>query len=267
MDSTVFAREVVAGLAALPAAGTRLTASPAPDAWAVDGASGVPEVPTLVEDVRLEVRGRRPAQPELVIGQPAFTGNLHGELPGTPYVLRWVTDRGLHEVTTRYLGRERIGPALLGWRLRVSGPVSRIQRRAHARVPLCTPVEFVVLDDGGEDGNAAGVALVPGITVNLSEGGALAVVAGSVPALQAAVEVRFQLATELFAIPGRVVRHQPVAHRDGGPASGGSPAVRVLRPEERTAVAIAFEHPDEHGDRLRPMLFDYQLRGRRLGVA
>jgi hypothetical protein len=57
------------------------------------------------------------------------------------------------------------------------------------------------------------------------------------------VLVRFVLSDEAFALPGRVVRHQPT-----------------------TSIAVAFHSPNEHGDRIRPLLFAHQLNARRIGV-
>jgi hypothetical protein len=59
------------------------------------------------------------------------------------------------------------------------------------------------------------------------------------------------VAGERFVLAGRVVRHQP-APRQAGFAGLG--------------VAIAFDTPDVHGDRLRPLLFARQLNARRIGV-
>jgi hypothetical protein len=242
-DTTTFAREVLTtGTQALPAAGTRATVSPAPGTWYADDGR-VPEAPTIIEDVQAGLRGRRAAT-ELVVAQPTFAGNLHGELPGTPYVVRWMNGQGVHEVPTGYVGRERLGPLVLGWRLRATGPVSRVQRRAHARVEITLPVQLVVLDDG-EPGREPGVRLLDGVCVNLSEGGILAVIETPLPALRTAVEVRFGLGSQSFALPGSVVRHQAAP----------------------VAVALAFDTPDAHGDRLRPLLFAHQLQTRRLGVA
>lgn len=247
---TVFAREVVSGgLSALPPVNARLSVSP------LSGAEGpaygqVVEVPTRVEDLHLRLGDRRPALAELVIAQPVFAGNLQGEFTGAPYLLRWLTERGMHEVTGRYLGRRRVGPALIGWRLGISGPVTRIQRRAHARVAIATPVEVVPVVPAGAVAHACS-----GVTVNVSEGGVLAGLIGpepdAVPAVGADVLVRFAVAGEAFALPGRVVRRQAV------PRPGQEPGV---------AVAVAFDSPDEHGDRLRPLLFAHQLNARRVGV-
>jgi hypothetical protein len=196
--------------------------------------------------------GRRPGPPELVITQPNFPGNLQGETVGTPYVVRWSTERGLHDVTVRYLGRERIGPAVLGWRLRVSGPVTKLQRRAYARVDVAVPVEFAVLAaPGREPARGAGSAtILRGLTVNLSEGGVLATLepAGPLP-LDAPVVLRFDLGGQRFVLSGRIVRVQPAPGRPG-----------------LVGVAVRFDTPDAHGDRLRPLLFARQLNARRLGV-
>jgi hypothetical protein len=258
MTKTVFAREVVAGgLTALPPVNSRLTvvAPPRPDGSAADadGRGRATEVPSRVEDLRLEVTGRRPGPAEVVIAQPAFAGNLEGERPGTVYVLRWVTERGVHEVTGRFVARERIGPALIGWRLQVDGPVSRVQRRAHARVDVSVAIEMAVPDDATRVGRPAGVTLLRGTTVNLSEGGVLALLdwVPSSPREGAAVVVRFAVSGQPFVLTGHVVRVQE-ASRPG--RAGG------------IALAVAFDTPDVHGDKLRPLLFARQLNARRVGV-
>lgn len=250
MTRTMFAREVVSGgPAALPPVTTRVTVTPAGSA-ATPGADHLVEALSLVEDLRLEVTGRRPGPAEIVIARPVFSGDLEAERPGARYVVRWVTDRGVHEVPVRYVSRERIGPVVLGWRLTVTGPVSRIQRRAHARVDLAVPVQVAVLDDSSLDGEAVGVGVLTGRTINLSEGGMLACLNPPVPVLGAAVVVRFEIAEERFVPTGTVVRLQPTS----GPAA-------------RPAVAVQFDRPDAHGDRLRPLLFAHQLHARRLGVS
>lgn len=245
---TVFAREILSGgLTSLPRVNTCLTVSPVTD---LDDAGRAIEIPSRVEDLRLEISGRRPASAELVIAQPMFAGNLVGQTPGTSYLLRWVTDRGIHEVTGRYLSLERIGPALIGWRLRVKGPVSRIQRRAHARVDVNVPIEVVVLPERLPGGVPSGLMVLRGMTVNLSEGGVLACLKGPAPAVGAAVMSRLGLGGETFVLSGRVVRNQVMPGR-----------------RAEAATAIAFDTPDAHGDRLRPLLFAHQLHARRLGVA
>jgi PilZ domain len=234
------AREVLpGGLTALPSVNTRITVSPGADA---DGPGRRSESRTIVEDLRLKV-GRRHASAEVVIAQPSFAGDLHGETPGAGYLLRWTTDRGIHEVAGTYVERERIGPRLIGWRLHVEGPVTRIQRRAHARVDVTVPVH--VLDgDGG---------VVRGYTVNLSEGGVLMSLEMPAPSVGSEIVVRFALGSggsqETFVLGGRVVRQQPTS----GPRAG-------------VFVAVAFDTPDAHGDRLRPHLFAHQLRARQIGL-
>jgi len=255
------AREVVpGGLAALPGLNMRVCVSPVPfDDAGATGFGKVFEAPTRVEDLHLQVTDGRRGTAELVVAQPVFPGDVLGESVGARYLLRWVTERGLHEVTARYVRRERIGPVLIGWRLAVSGPVTRIQRRAHARVTLAVPVE--VEWAGAVDGDDLEPALVAvhGQTVDLSEGGVLTALPtgpGTVlPADGGAVTVRFEVAGERFAPSGRVVRHQPLPWRPGG---GRVPTC---------AVAVAFDAPDAHGDRLRPLLFAHQLHARRVGVA
>lgn len=257
MAQTTVAREVVSGgLTALPGLNARVTVTPV----FADG-SGLPsvtDIPTRVEDVNLRVTDRRSAAAELVVAQPVFPGDVHGESVGARYLVRWLTERGMHEVSARYLGRELVGPALIGWRLGVSGPVTRIQRRAHARVAVAVPVllEPAAPPDGVDvDGGRVPVA---GTTVDVSEGGLFAAVpapAGPaaaprsvVPAVGAAVVVRFELAGERFDLAGRVVRHQAMPD-----------------PQAR-GVAVAFDPPNRHGDRLRPLLFAHQLNARRVGV-
>jgi len=255
MSQGLSVREVVtAGLTALPAVNSRLSLMPV-EGSAATAYGQVVEVPTRVEDLHLQVGDRRGSSTaELVIAQPVFAGNLEAEQVGAQYVLRWLTDRGVHEVTGRYLGRRRVGPVLIGWRMGISGPVTRVQRRAHARVAVTVPVQVELpvppaADDREDVGDAAGSPVVlTGITVNVSEGGLLATLQPSpsgvaVPASGTAVVVRFVLAQEPFDLAGRVVRHQGA---DG--------------------LAVAFDDPNGHGDRLRPLLFAHQLKARRLGV-
>jgi hypothetical protein len=266
MTRTVSAREAVPGglATALPSPGTRLTLSRiAPSAQAAGTATRPVEVPTVLEDLRLDVAGRRPGAAEIVIARPAFTGDLLGETGHDSYLLRWVTDRGKFEVTGRYVSRERIGPVLIGWRLQVTGPVSRTQRRAHARVDVTVPVGIALPDGVPDDGpDPAPGAAWQGWTVNLSEGGVLATLCSPAPPVDAPVRVTFALEGSHFALTGRVVRHQPARTASGGcvPGSVGSDGVA------RVAIAVAFDTPEVHGDRLRPLLFAQQLRARRIGV-
>jgi len=259
MMRSMSVREVVSGgQAALPSLNTRVLVSPHdgaagsgdPGGRRPAGAPGPIAAPSLVEDLRIEMTSRRPGPAEIVIAQPSFPGNLRGESVGAEYVLRWPTDRGVHEVVGRYLGRERIGASLIGWRLRVTGSVSRIQRRAHARVEVALPVELAVLDTTEADATTIGVAVFEGLTVNLSEGGVLANVRPTTPpSVGSAVVVRFELAHQKFVLSGKVVRAQPVPGRVGA-----------------LGVAVQFDTPDAHGDRLRPLLFAHELNARRVGV-
>jgi len=251
-------REVVTGgLSALPPVNSRLSVSPAAGS-AVTAYGQVVEVPTRVEDLHLQVSDRRgSSSAELVIAQPAFAGDLEAEHEGAQYVLRWLNDRGVHEVVGRYLGRRRVGAALIGWRMGISGPVTRVQRRAHARVAVAVPVHVEPVPDGDADADLG--TPWTGITVNVSEGGMLAALPPSTshvagppgPPVGAAVRVAFALAGESFDLVGRVVRRQ-------APATTG--------PAGTAAVAVAFDDPNAHGDRLRPLLFAHQLNARRVGV-
>jgi hypothetical protein len=246
MTAMTFAREVVSGgPAALPRVNTPVTVSPAV------GEAEIPpvEARSRVEDVLLRVAGRRPGPTEVVLARPVFQGDLESEWPGARYVVRWVTERGVHEVPCRYLDRELIGPRVLGWRVAVTGPVSRLQRRAHARVDLAVPIQLTFLTRE-DDRSVVTTAQVNGLTINLSEGGVLAALRPCEPHLSAAVVARFEIARQPFVLAGKVVRVQPVPGRLGGPG-----------------VAVQFDRPDEHGDRLRPLLFAHQLNARRIGVA
>jgi len=191
---------------------------------------------------------RSPSSAELIIAQPEFAGDPESVYVGAEYVLRWLNERGVHEVVGRFLGRRRVGPVLIGWRMGITGPVTRIQRRAHARVAVSVPVEVLPLSADGEvDESAAAPAGWTGLTVDVSEGGVLAALRPAAPvaapAVGSDVEVRFVLSGEPFVLAGRVVRRQTTS-----------------------TIAVAFDSPNVHGDRIRPLLFAHQLKARRIGV-
>jgi len=233
--------------AQLPAINTplRLARRTGDDGGADTGAGARPaEVLTRLEDIRVQVARRRAERAELVVAQPIFRGNLETPPTGTGFVVRWLTDRGLHEVPVSFVLRERIGIAVMGWRLAVSGPVTRTNRRAHVRVDITCPVELAWLPEPA-DGDQPGVTAVRGRTVNVSEGGLLALVDGPRPPVGTTAVARLRLDGELFVLPGTVLRHQDLAR----------PGVDV---HDARAIAMRFDRPAEHGDSIRRHLFRHQ---------
>lgn len=110
----------------------------------------------------------------------------------------------------------------------------RPQDRSYFRAPLAAPVEL--LWDGPDE-----PCHLAGVLVDISEGGLLAAVRGEPPEAGTAVEVR-------LVLDGRELSAAAVVVRRATLASG------------RPAVAVAFDDPDEHGDRIRRVVFELERR-------
>ena len=231
------------------------------------GRNGPAALASRVEDATFHPRTGAPVS--YVIAAPRFAGDAEQLLPGTVCVLHWQTEGGLCTLPAELAAEERERPGLRMWRLIVTGPVTRHNRRRYVRVPWRLPARLVVRRDleflSGdplqaltEAGLAAALADLPdaydAMALNVSEGGLLCVSAGE--ALPAALPLiaRFTLEEVSFELPSSVVWS---TRREGA------------GPTQQAVVesAIAFDDPARHGDALRPLVFRTQLRERRLGLA
>jgi hypothetical protein len=238
-----------------------------------DGTRFAGEVPTRVEDMR---RHRRTDEPlEYHLAAPWYAGDLEEPRPGTECTLQWVTSRGLCMLPCLFEAVEG-PPEMRVWRVRVTGPVRREERRRFVRVPWTVPVELEVCHDldalaavaRGRAERAGLRPLPPGLpekitsqAVNFSEGGLRCL--SPEPALPEALPlvVRFTLDDHFFEASSFVV--WSVVQRQ---AKGSCPARPDVVPELTVESALAFEEPQRHGEILRPLMFAAQLRARRAGL-
>ncbi|MDQ1286462.1 MAG: hypothetical protein QG622_27, partial [Actinomycetota bacterium] len=148
-----------------------------------DGTRFASEVPTRVEDL---TRDRRTGKPlEYRLAAPWFSGDLEEPSEGTECALQWVTPRGLCRLPCAFEAVEGTAGVRV-WRVRVTGPVVRDERRRFVRVPWAVPVELQVCHDLDRVSGAArrraeesGVRplltglpeSVEGQAINFSEGG------------------------------------------------------------------------------------------------
>jgi PilZ domain len=113
-------------------------------------------------DIAVTSRVRRVAASSIYVTPPRdHQGNRVRFELGDLLELSWQAEDGLRSVPTEAIGLGDDG----SWRLQVTGPATRVQRRDAVRAPIGLPVTVIV---GGR------VQLV-GSTVDLSEGGTLCV--------------------------------------------------------------------------------------------
>lgn len=156
----------------------------------------------------------------------------------------WTSPLGQVEyaVTTRPAHRA-YGPV---WLLTPCGPLAQVQKRQYFRADVSLPVivrwrdEPPIASSPGTDDDTQ-PHLLAGVVVDLSEGGLLASIRGTVPPVGAEVESVLRIDGEEIAQAATVVRH--VSFRDG-----------------RTGLALAFADPSLHGDRLRRVAFEAERR-------
>ncbi len=233
------------------------------------------EVASRVEDVLAgpAARAAGHARDLVWVALPRYDGDVEVPERGAACRVSWPTPVGLFELPTDFDGRERVGPVVRAWRLRVRGPALRAQRRRYVRVPWTGPVTVELPgsvsapEPGGcnvppaqlppesgdppEDGEAAAPRALAGTMVDLSEGGIRCLLPP--PALAAGTRIRVVL-----AVAGQVL----------------APAAEVVWTRAATTgigsfaeTGVSFENPEEHGDLLRRVVFTEQLRTRRAGLA
>jgi hypothetical protein len=219
------------------------------------------DVQTRVEDL---VRNRKTGKvTNYLIGVPRFTGDVVLPAPRSLCALNWHTPRGLFMLPTAFEKQETIGQSLRVWRLAVTGPPRRDQRRRYVRVPWSLPIELEIRRDLESftadrrqviEHNADALAELPermiSRALNLSEGGLLCMTAGPVLPTYTPLIARFALGPASFVIPSYVVWS----------------LVRDPKAELGVENALAFDDPSVEGDNLRPLLFEAQLKARRAGL-
>lgn len=128
------------------------------------------------------------------------------------------------------------------WLLRPSAPPSRLQQRAYfrARVAVAVAISWTAED---QDGNEETVEVL-GTAIDLSEGGLLASAGLPLPPVGLAVTATVRVDGDNLAQRARIVRH--VRFAGGG-----------------CGLAVSFDDPSAHGDRIRRLVFETERRRRR----
>jgi hypothetical protein len=221
------------------------------------------DVPSRIEDL---VRNRKTGKiTSYLIAVPRFSGDVVLPAPRSLCALNWHTPRGLWMLPTAFEKQETTGYGLRVWRLAVSGPPRRDQRRRYVRVPWSLPVELEIRRDLNAlepdrrqliEHNGA-VDALPHLpksllsrALNVSEGGLRCMTSGPVLPTYLPLISRFSLDSTSFVIPAYVVWS-------------------LLRDENApmgVENAVAFDDPSIEGDTLRPLLFEAQLKARRAGL-
>lgn len=227
------------------------------------GAAGVPtRVENVLSDEAME-GGRR-----YLIAAPQYRGD--SELPsmGTVCTLEWPGAQGLWILPVTFAGEELAREGLRVWAVDARGAARRLERRSHVRVAWSLPVTMTTMSAAAVRRAIAGGLQGPtmvaepttdepvpdsfsGWTSNISEGGIRVLLPAPRPPADLGVTVHLEVSGEQFDLPARVRWVRP---HDG---AGALPF----------EAAVAFDDPDHHGDRLRPLLFAEQLRMRRAGLA
>jgi len=224
------------------------------------------EVASRVEDRASDRKSGAPLA--YLIAAPWFAGDTEEPPVGTACTLQWPTERGLCVLPVAFQAEENGEAGLRMWRVAVTGPVRRHERRRFVRAAWSLPAELFVRRDlealPAERRHAverAGIRsklaelpdCYPATAVNVSEGGLLCVSAA--PAMPAALPLvaRFTIEQTCFETPASVVWS---VQRDAATAD----AAAVVE------SAIAFDDPGRYGEVLRPLVFQAQLRARRLDM-
>jgi hypothetical protein len=94
--------------------------------------------PSRVEDV-IVVTGKKPVR-DVLFAPPRDNGDVEVPRQGHPMAIVWSTDRGVLELPVQFMDVQRVSEVVSAWRVRVTGPAARVQRRHFVRVPYVTPV-------------------------------------------------------------------------------------------------------------------------------
>jgi hypothetical protein len=223
------------------------------------------EVASRVEDVVKDARDRPTVY---TIAAPWFAGDAEQPPPGTACALQWPTERGLCTLPVVLLAEGANPRGLRMWTVKVTGPVQRRERRRYVRVPWSLPAELMVRRDLDalpperrqiveRAGIRSQLQALPetydATCLNVSEGGLLVVSPGPVMPSLLPLVVRFTIEQTCFETPASVV---------WSVARGGTGLPKNAAVES----AISFDDPGKYGEILRPLIFQAQLRARKLGV-
>ncbi|WGX94353.1 PilZ domain-containing protein [Nocardioides sp. L-11A] len=192
--------------------------------------------PTAVSTKVLDLEPQPDGSTRLVVAPPAGLDPREHHLDGT---VAWTYPLGRMEcpVTTRP-ARRAYGDV---WLLCPSAPATRLQQRAYFRARVAVPVLL-----RWERQEAEEPTELPGVVLDLSEGGLLATVRTPPPPVGSPVEATVRIDGDDLVQPAAVVRHVRFA-------SGG------------LGVAVAFADPTVHGDRIRRLAFETERRRRHRG--
>lgn len=132
------------------------------------------------------------------------------------------------------------------WLVLPQGSPERVQQRQYFRATLSIPVALVWPDGNPADEPDREPAdlRTTGAVVDLSEGGLLAALSRPTPGVGTVLDVTLHLDDGPITTTGIVVRE--VAFAGGG-----------------VGIAVAFNDPTEHGDRIRRLAFEAERRRRR----
>jgi len=226
------------------------------------------EVASRVEDVAWDERTQLPIA--YLIAAPWFAGDLEQPPAGTLCALQWPTERGLCTLPVTLQNEESGENGLRLWRVKVSGPVRRHDRRRYVRAPWSLPAQLIVRHDlealpperrhlVERTGIKTQIHDLPecyeATAVNVSEGGLLCL--SSAPVMPALLPLiaRFTIEQTCFETPASIVWSML---REGTGQGTGKKAV--------VESAVSFDDPGRLGEVLRPLVFQAQLRARRAGL-
>jgi hypothetical protein len=265
MSRVVVAEEQV-GASVLPGLNTliRITVGSGSDPQDSPVAS---QVPSRVEDLVAgdEVQDLGWSSPILWIAPPHYSGDVEIPERGTACTISWPTPAGIYQLNVTFEGRDLVGPTVRAWRMQVSGPSMRAQRRRYVRVPWTGPVTLEVpaapttepgAESTQEDRDAAagntpeGPRNLSGAMVDLSEGGLRCLLPPPLLRIGQRVRVNLPVAGQLVETGATVVWTKPRTTPVGTFAEAG----------------FSFDDIEVYGDFLRRVVYSEQLRARRAGL-
>lgn len=228
------------------------------------------QVPSRVEDLVAgeEMHDMGWPTPILWIAPPHYSGDVEIPERGTACTVSWPTPAGIYQLNVTFEGRDLIGPTVRAWRLQVSGPSIRAQRRRYVRVLWTGPVALELPSapiapteepgaeapegDRGEDAGSSTEEprSLSGAMVDLSEGGLRCLLPPPLLRTGQRVRITLPVAGQLVETGATLVWTKPRITPVGTFAEAG----------------FSFDDPEEHGDFLRRVVFGEQLRTRRAGL-
>jgi len=221
------------------------------------------DVPSRIEGLILDPKTGRVLSYE--IAAPWFSGNLELPKAQAGCSLQWPSSRGICFLPVAFEVQETTDRGLRVWRMRITGPMRRQERRQYVRIPWLLPTGLEIRRDFKAfepkrrrllelSGVRAAMADLPdslqGQALNVSEGGLLCLT--SVPVLPAHLPLitRFTIEATCFVIPAHVVWS----------------LIRKINDKPEVESALAFDDPGQQGDVLRPLLFEAQMKARRAAL-